>query len=71
MFLIRHDSLTQMNAENKLEDGNYMSQNANDIGNVSNTSPTPIVNRIPEDTSQHVRLKAVKFEFDIDCACIV
>ncbi|KAK4517014.1 uncharacterized protein ATC70_000342 [Mucor velutinosus] len=46
-------SMPEMNAENKLEDGNYMSQNANDIGNVSNTSPTPIVNRIPEDTSQH------------------
>lgn len=43
-----------MNAENKLDDGNYIAQTSNNTGNVSNASPIPVVNRIPEDTSQNV-----------------
>lgn len=55
-FLVSHlhNFLSQMNAENKLDDGNYIAQTSNNTGNVSNASPIPVVNRTPEDTSQNV-----------------
>ncbi|CAO0795988.1 unnamed protein product [Mucor circinelloides] len=46
-------SMPEMNAENKLDDGNYIAQTSNNTGNVSNASPIPVVNRTPEDTSQN------------------